>query len=335
MDSPKTVKTHYVRCLKCSKILECSRYDTNALLDHIRTDHRDIEIVDIDEDDFNSYKSNKGNTGYRGTNGYKSSDDSKSTIQTNGYTGINGYKSANTMQYKKFPTMREAAGNIVLPRTKLNDYAEPKYKETREKFIDPTAIRSKLEDCEESKQNSASSRERLFIRSPHIVEHRNHDDDAKCDCVLHPERSNDKPSVTRRCNVNTSPSQTPRANQPNRSLFRNSIEKWRPANGTLYCPKCGANCRPLIRTQAERSANNSCCAACILSCWPFCFLPFLVPSTNNREYLHCSNCKTFLGLYDRSNNCVRPNREFVQPEDMHINETPEDDCKEPKKCRCA
>ena len=43
---PTPNQTHFVRCLKCNKILKCSRYDTTALLNHIRTDHPEIEIVD-------------------------------------------------------------------------------------------------------------------------------------------------------------------------------------------------------------------------------------------------------------------------------------------------
>lgn len=41
-------EVHFVRCLKCQKILKCSRYDTAALLQHIRSDHPEVEIVDSD-----------------------------------------------------------------------------------------------------------------------------------------------------------------------------------------------------------------------------------------------------------------------------------------------
>lgn len=46
MNYPQRTDTHYVRCLKCKKILKCSRYDTSTLLEHIRTDHPEIEIID-------------------------------------------------------------------------------------------------------------------------------------------------------------------------------------------------------------------------------------------------------------------------------------------------
>ncbi|XP_011178880.1 uncharacterized protein LOC105209912 isoform X2 [Zeugodacus cucurbitae] len=275
MDSPESVKTHYVRCLKCNKILECSRYDTNALLEHIRTDHPEIEIIESDKNDMKS--------------------------------------------------MREAAGNIVVPHETLNDKTPNMFERGASKGVD---------DYENFQPRSESSRERMRIRS-HRVDNADKRDMSECD--LRPDQSNGTSQVyTRRYTVHT-PSSPTYNEKPSRSLYRTSIEKWRPANGTIYCPKCGANRRPLIRTQTERSSNNSCCAACILGCWPFCFLPFLLPN-DNREYLHCSNCKTFLGLYDRANNCVKPNRDYCQTEESVIKETDmrtvDDDGKERKSCLC-
>uniref|UniRef100_A0A6P4E3U5 Uncharacterized protein LOC108037790 n=1 Tax=Drosophila rhopaloa TaxID=1041015 RepID=A0A6P4E3U5_DRORH len=55
---------------------------------------------------------------------------------------------------------------------------------------------------------------------------------------------------------------------------------------------------------------DKCCASCVVTCWPLCFLPCLLPS-DNREYLYCPHCRTFLGIYDRDNNCVKPSKEFV------------------------
>lgn len=116
---------------------------------------------------------------------------------------------------------------------------------------------------------------------------------------------------TRRYQVNNSSSPELPQSPHRRKLYRTSIEKWRPAKGSIYCPKCGVRKPPLIRTRAERYSTNECGAACILGCWPFCFLPCLFPG-DNKEYLHCANCKNFLGLYDREFNCVKPNREFVE-----------------------
>ena len=48
MSSPDSKEITLVRCLKCMKILSCSRYDTLALLEHIRTDHPEIDIIDTD-----------------------------------------------------------------------------------------------------------------------------------------------------------------------------------------------------------------------------------------------------------------------------------------------
>lgn len=48
MSSPDSKEINLVRCLKCGKILKCSRYDTAALLEHIRNDHPEVDIVDTD-----------------------------------------------------------------------------------------------------------------------------------------------------------------------------------------------------------------------------------------------------------------------------------------------
>ncbi|XP_012160271.1 uncharacterized protein LOC101448421 isoform X1 [Ceratitis capitata] len=282
MDSPEPLKTHYVRCLKCGEILECSRYDTNALLEHIRTNHTEVEIVE---------------------NG----------MPLNGHT-----------------TIREAAGKIVAP----NDTNNTDVKNAT--MFERGDAGKRSEDYKDFQPPSTSSRERLHIRSHkglfQIPVDGSQRDLSNCD------QSNGTSAVyTRRYQVNI-PSPPAYDEKPSRSLYRTSIEKWRPANGTIYCPKCGVNRRPLIRTQAERSSNNSCCAACILGCWPFCFLPFLLPN-DNKEYLHCSNCKAFLGLYDRTNNCVRPNREYCQTDETVIKETDmrleDDDGKDKRNCRCA
>lgn len=46
MDDKKA--TRLVRCLKCQKIFECSRDDTLALIQHIRTDHPEVKFIDVD-----------------------------------------------------------------------------------------------------------------------------------------------------------------------------------------------------------------------------------------------------------------------------------------------
>lgn len=97
--------------------------------------------------------------------------------------------------------------------------------------------------------------------------------------------------------------------QVRQGRYKASIERWVPTDGFIYCPRCGCSRRPLVKAASE-IGNSGCCAACIVSCWPLCFLPCLL-SPDNREYLYCMNCRTFLGIYDRENNCIKPSREFV------------------------
>ncbi|EDW91960.1 uncharacterized protein LOC6531445 [Drosophila yakuba] len=94
-----------------------------------------------------------------------------------------------------------------------------------------------------------------------------------------------------------------------RSCYRASIERWAPAEGRIFCPCCATSKRPMIKAATEIS-NSGCCAAWAVACWPLCFLPCLM-SSDNKEYLYCSNCRAFLGIYDRENSCVQPSREFV------------------------
>ncbi|KAI8038511.1 uncharacterized protein LOC128254573 [Drosophila gunungcola] len=94
-----------------------------------------------------------------------------------------------------------------------------------------------------------------------------------------------------------------------RHCYRASIERWAPVEGRIFCPCCACSRRPLIKAATE-IMDSGCCASCLLTCWPLCFLPCL-QSADNREYLYCSNCRTFLGIYDRDHNCVNPSKEFV------------------------
>ncbi|XP_017024450.1 uncharacterized protein [Drosophila kikkawai] len=88
--------------------------------------------------------------------------------------------------------------------------------------------------------------------------------------------------------------------------FKASITHWAPAEGNIFCPSCGFSQRPLIKTASEMTATGA-LATCIFACWPLCCLAFL----ETRDYLYCSNCRAFLGIYDREKKCVKPSREFV------------------------
>lgn len=96
-------------------------------------------------------------------------------------------------------------------------------------------------------------------------------------------------------------------------LYKTSIEKWRPGVGVIFCPKCCKKNTPLVKSHTEKISTSTFGAACILTCWPFCFFPCLFPSPT-KEYLHCPICDNFLGVYDKDKSCVRPNKQFVDDE---------------------
>uniref|UniRef100_A0A182V418 LITAF domain-containing protein n=1 Tax=Anopheles merus TaxID=30066 RepID=A0A182V418_ANOME len=81
------------------------------------------------------------------------------------------------------------------------------------------------------------------------------------------------------------------------------LTQWKPARFRVKCGECGGRFYPTIRNAASRISNGL-GAACILSCWPFCFLPALF-TTASKYHLHCSNCNAYLGLYDVERDCLK------------------------------
>lgn len=202
------------RCLKCYKIITCNAYDESVLIQHIRTDHPEIQLPE---------------------------DACTSDAQS---------------QYHEEPNPKAISNTKGNLNRNLNCNPDPDLNIRLEETI----------QCSEM-----------------------------------------KPIYSRKYKVMTPV--TPRSPRKRRQ-YRTSIEKWRPANGVLYCPKCGAKKKPLIKQRSEKMAYSSLGAAFILTCWPLCFLPCVFKPAS-KDYLHCSECHTFLGMYDRERNCVRPNREFL------------------------
>lgn len=95
-----------------------------------------------------------------------------------------------------------------------------------------------------------------------------------------------------------------------RAKYITSIENWSPGKDHIYCPKCDKSTKPLTKSRAARFTKNECSACCLVSCWPFWFIPWLI-SGKNVEYLYCANCKTFLGIYIPTKNCIKPNELYV------------------------
>ncbi|SPP72872.1 uncharacterized protein LOC117582235 [Drosophila guanche] len=220
-----------MRCLRCLQVVECSRYDTDALLTHIKDEHP--EIFEQDNDKIkNLYK----------------------------LAAEHGVSEERVSQIGKMTGMTEA---------QMADEAE--------RYIakHPSSGGSKAEVSAEQ-QSVGSSKQR--------------------ECAAAKARANAKAA-----------DKTPNGR---RQCYRASIERWIPVDGCLYCPSCGTSRRPVVKSRTEVITSTGCAASCVISCWPLCFLPCLVPP-ENREYLYCSNCKTFLGIYDREKNCVKPSKEFV------------------------
>ncbi|XP_037955158.1 uncharacterized protein LOC119685044 [Teleopsis dalmanni] len=233
---------HYVRCLKCLKILKCSRFDTVCLLEHIRKDHPEIQVV-----------SNSGH----------------------GQSIDKDYPQSNKLSVtKSLPeNARSPDRNPEGGMQSCTRPLTPQGQSNQEALLHP--------DRRMSDPGKASPRndQATFNDDTNVIYQRRNDN-----CQRNPNK---------------------------KFMYRTSMEKWRPGKGNIYCPKCGTNKPPLIKTRTERTSNNTIGAACLFSCWPFCCLPYCCPG-NNKEYLHCSNCKNFLGLYDPDHNCIRPNRDYAE-----------------------
>lgn len=92
-------------------------------------------------------------------------------------------------------------------------------------------------------------------------------------------------------------------------LYRASIANWSPGSGCIYCPKCGHCKKPTIEDGAESCASHGYWSSCMLSCWPLCYLPCVKPCSRT-HVLYCSECNNFLGIYDRTANCVKINPDY-------------------------
>ncbi|XP_022233152.2 uncharacterized protein LOC111081405 [Drosophila obscura] len=231
MAAKKEHEMRAMRCLRCLQVVECSRYDTNALLVHIKDNHP--EIFEQDNDKIkNLYK----------------------------LAAEHGVSEERVSQIGKMTGMTEA---------QMADEAE--------RYIakHPSSGLSGGSKAEGSEKQSGSGKQR--------------------ECEAAKAKANAKAKA--------------KANN-RRQCYRASIERWTPVDGSIYCPSCGCNRRPVVKSRTEVITSHGCAASCVISCWPLCFLPCLVPP-ENREYLYCCNCKSFLGIYDREKNCVKPSKEFV------------------------
>ncbi|EDW02658.1 uncharacterized protein LOC6560707 [Drosophila grimshawi] len=221
MSTTQPTDVQYLRCLKCLKIVKCSRYDTSCLVRHVQKDHP--EMLDDTND--------------------------------------------------KVTKLHKLAADHGISQERVSEIS-------RMTGLSEEELADKAERYLERKQRSSSQK------------------DANGD------KKFEKSSKSKR------PKAADSQEKNRRQYYRCSIERWIPVEGCIYCPNCGCKRRPLIMTSSEFYASTDCSSCCVSSFWPFCFLPCF-STGDNREYLHCSNCKTFLAIYDRERNCIRPNSKFV------------------------
>ncbi|VEN37502.1 unnamed protein product [Callosobruchus maculatus] len=81
--------------------------------------------------------------------------------------------------------------------------------------------------------------------------------------------------------------------------FRTTVESWNSSTLKVKCPKCNVTDRPCIRKQKNKIATSSVGAFCMNTCWPICFMPFLMPQSSTLD-LYCKHCGFFMGEYNRA-----------------------------------
>ncbi|XP_037926470.1 uncharacterized protein LOC119661273 isoform X2 [Hermetia illucens] len=267
-----------VRCLLCCQILECNRADTSALVYHIREYHPEVTLQSSDE--------------------FQPTSVNRPHVQPQRHrTGSNGHR-FNSAEDPPFASALSELNTSMVEDQKTHKHLENEVlKKGRtpsqeERFIAPVDIpgfgtkKTHVED-ETAKMNSS----RKSVNKTGIG-------DTKETQVLYKRQYKFKEPLT--------------SHRPGkRKLYKTSIEKWRPGKSTIVCPECGANKRPMIKSQIDKVSHSPIGAAFILTCWPFCFLPCLFPPPT-KEYLHCAVCNHFLGVYDRKTEVINPNENSLQ-----------------------
>ncbi|KAF7267725.1 uncharacterized protein LOC143203915 [Rhynchophorus ferrugineus] len=82
--------------------------------------------------------------------------------------------------------------------------------------------------------------------------------------------------------------------KPKPTVFKTTVESWKPGPLRVTCPRCQHLDRPCIRHQRNRISRSALGALCLLLCWPVCFM-----SESSRIHLFCRRCHAFMGEYDR------------------------------------
>ncbi|CAH1372574.1 uncharacterized protein [Tenebrio molitor] len=102
-----------------------------------------------------------------------------------------------------------------------------------------------------------------------------------------------------------------------RSLYKTTVESWRPGTAALSCPKCGHSGQPYIRKQRNKVAYNSLGAFFLLGCWPLCFLPMLMCGGTN-TIICCKKCGYCFGTYDKKKGKLIPATKDIKVETPNV-----------------
>ncbi|KAG5892930.1 hypothetical protein JTB14_006244 [Gonioctena quinquepunctata] len=141
------------------------------------------------------------------------------------------------------------------------------------------------------------------------------DSKAKC-CKRHSKRKVHK--VRKLSKMSTSIHRSVPARKKN--IYKTTVETWGSGPFKVICPKCKRKARPCIRKQKNKVAHTCLGAFFMMTCWPICFLPFLLPNAGSVDFF-CRHCGTYLGEYNKATGtlkcaCQRKDKKAYDPRKM-------------------
>ncbi|KAJ8956988.1 hypothetical protein NQ318_012153, partial [Aromia moschata] len=163
--------------------------------------------------------------------------------------------------------------------------------------------------------------EHLIKKHPELrMTHFSIENTTTCSCCTCVEETNNKFKGPASAKMGGCPPKRGKPPDNKGGVYKTTVETWRPGPLKVTCPVCNQEDRPCIRKQRNKVAYSSLGALCMLSCWPLCFLPFLMPG-GSKIQLYCKHCGTYLGEYNRKTGqlttcCTDRNKKLKVPSDL-------------------
>ncbi|XP_016938907.4 uncharacterized protein [Drosophila suzukii] len=262
-----------VRCAHCMKVVRCSRYDTGGLVRHIEMEHPEL-FADASGNIRNIHRMLSSGRGSSGSGGSMS-------------------------QISKIlnPSDSHTADGLEYAKVKKRISGDPTTRKSPTPTINLAAKKAQPGPCSQAHASRKPTDNNPFGTPKDLSKNKNNS---------YPKTKDHSGPATK-----TLPYPKP-WNAPcpcaeemkvlRQMYFKDSVNKWCAYEGSLFCPACCYKRRPVVKSASD--LNSGCCS------WLKCLFPCLSPP-DEREYVFCAQCKTFLGIYTRRTNSLKPNQEYA------------------------